>query len=646
MKTDHSSFENEWGHGRMVLVPFRNREGQPFCFGASMSVEDLSAAQTSWLVRTVALGSGAAGLGLLGALALARLVTKPVTRLTSAAEEISHGDLGEPVHVDGPLEIENLGRALDGMRLAIGENINALRTSESEQRRLLHNLSAGVVIHDAEGRISYANPVAAQLLAVEGEQLAGRTVTDGHWTFLDDDGAPIPNAHFPVAQVFAKGTAVTDQVVGIQAGEKVETTWVVLNAFPEVEPDDSIRRVVATLVDVTPLKRLEKQLVQAQKMEAVGQLAGGVAHDFNNILQAIGGYTELAMADLDSESKPRKLMDEVAKASERAGRLVDQLLAFSRRQILEPGYLDLNEVTKGILDMLKRLIGEHIQLDFIPGHHLGTVHADQTMMEQVLINLCVNARDAMPEGGRLIIETENVRFDREYCTRNLWARPGRYVLVSVTDTGCGMDAATVDRIFEPFFTTKGAGAGTGLGLSTVYGVVRQHEGMARVYSEVDKGTTFKIYLPAVERPAQAVGSKISAPPPGGDETILVAEDDRSLAELAKQTLERAGYRVLAATDGRSAVEIFRENAAEVRLLLLDVVMPGLGGVQVYEKILSEHGPVPALFASGYSQNAIHRNFVLQEGMRLIRKPYHGTELLRRVRDILDEDREEKAHNQE
>jgi len=251
------------------------------------------------------------------------------------------------------------------------------------------------------------------------------------------------------------------------------------------------------------------------------------------------------------------------------------------------------------------------------------------------VNLCVNARDAMPKGGKLTIETENVGIDDEYCQQNLWAHPGRYVLITVTDTGCGMDAATMEHIFEPFFTTKGTGKGTGLGLSTVYGIIRQHEGMVRVYSELNKGTTFKVYLPAFERPADTVGSKIEGLPPGGTETILVAEDDESLRDLACRTLEHAGYRVIAAADGAEALELFEKNEKAIQFLLLDVVMPEKGGREVFDGVRGKRPGIPALFASGYSENAIHTNFVLEKGMKLIRKPYNANELLRRVREMLD-----------
>jgi PAS domain S-box-containing protein len=429
----------------------------------------------------------------------------------------------------------------------------------------------------------------------------------------------------------------TGQPVGFTYEHKTPTEdkWfaVLISYLGQSEQDRP--RFTYAINDITSVKRLEAQLLQAQKMEAIGQLAGGIAHDFNNILQAINGFTEMAQEDLEAGHAAQQSLSEIAKAGARAAKLVGQLLAFSRRQVMEPANLDLNEVVGNLIGMLERVIGEHIRLDFIPGHHLGTIRADRTMMEQMLLNLCVNARDAMPQGGRLTIETENIVFDTEYFAHNLWARPGRYILISITDTGCGMESTILEHIFEPFFSTKGPGKGTGLGLSTVYGIVRQHEGMVRAYSEVGKGTTFKVYLPVVERPADAVGTKIESLPLGGNETILVAEDDDGVRELARETLTRAGYTVLLAKDGPAALALFKEHAAQIKLLLLDVVMPELGGREVFDQIHAEHPALPALFASGYSENAIHTNFVLQEGMKLIRKPYDTSALLRAIRTALD-----------
>ncbi|MCC6145544.1 MAG: transporter substrate-binding domain-containing protein [Candidatus Hydrogenedentes bacterium] len=380
---------------------------------------------------------------------------------------------------------------------------------------------------------------------------------------------------------------------------------------------------------------LQSQLLQSQKMEAVGQLAGGVAHDFNNILQAIMGHAQILLEEVPDQGDWRSSLQEILQGSERAANLTRQLLAFSRRQIMRPEVLDINDLTQAFLKMIRRVIGEDIQLEWLPGVRVGAVYGDRGMLEQVLMNLCVNARDAMPEGGRLMIETHNVRVDSEYCSTHAWAKPGRYTLWTITDTGCGIEETDLEHIFEPFFTTKAEGKGTGLGLATAYGIVKQHEGMIRAYSEVGQGTTFKVYLPICERQAEAVGTLVEGPVRGGRETILLAEDDEMVRALAQTVLVRGGYEVITAKDGEEAVEQFMEHRDAIALLLLDVVMPRLGGRGALDRIREISPEVPVLFSSGYSENAVHTNFVLHEDLELIQKPYSPADLLRAVRRMLD-----------
>ncbi|MFQ5795878.1 MAG: response regulator [Candidatus Bipolaricaulia bacterium] len=380
---------------------------------------------------------------------------------------------------------------------------------------------------------------------------------------------------------------------------------------------------------------LEAQLRQAQKMEAIGQLAGGVAHDFNNLLQAILGYTQLAMDGFSPEEKRYKDLEQVHKAAKRATALTRQLLAFGRRQVLQPVDLDLNQVIADLVKMLHRVIGEHIELNVIPGYDLDTVHVDPGQIEQMLVNLCINARDAMPNGGKLIIETENVLINSAYLETHPWAKPGRHILLTLTDTGDGMPPEILEHIFEPFFTTKEEGEGTGLGLSMVYGIVKQHNGYIDVYSKPRQGTTFKIYLPAVECPAETGGENIAVLPSGGLETILIAEDEEIVRDLTVRVLEQAGYAVLTVTDGEEAVNVFEANADTIALALLDVVMPKRSGREVYDRIRVIKPEVRVLFSSGYSAH-IRPDFVLEGGLQLIQKPYSSDELLRKVREILDE----------
>jgi PAS domain S-box-containing protein len=389
-------------------------------------------------------------------------------------------------------------------------------------------------------------------------------------------------------------------------------------------------------------KQLEDQLRQSQKMEAVGQLAGGIAHDFNNLLQVILGNMSILQSSSPAETADGEMLEEVRKAAQRAAELTRQLLAFSRRQIIQPTDLDMNDLVQSALKMLRRVIGEHIELRFMPGLNLATIHADKGQMEQILMNLCVNARDAMPAGGVLTIETENVEIGDAYYGEHPWSLKGEYVLLAVTDTGHGMDEATRTQIFEPFFTTKNIGEGTGLGLATVYGIVKQHGGSINVYSEPGKGTIFKIYLPTVKRPAESITIKPEKCVKGGTETILVAEDEDMVRKLVVRILENAGYRVLSARDGDDALRLYEEYADEIDMILLDVMMPKLGGREVMDRIQARRPQMPVLFSSGYSQNAVHTGFVISEGLRLISKPYSDTDLLMAVRETLDTPRNGKA----
>ncbi|OPY90748.1 MAG: Blue-light-activated protein [Syntrophus sp. PtaU1.Bin208] len=392
---------------------------------------------------------------------------------------------------------------------------------------------------------------------------------------------------------------------------------------------------IVVVQDVSDRKALEEQLRQAQKMEAIGQLAGGVAHDFNNMLQAILGYTNIILSSLGPEDRHYGKLMEVEKAGEKAAALTRQLLAFSRRQVLQLRPLDLNQVIEDLMKMLRRLIGENIELNIHADSALGKVNADRSQMEQVVINLCVNARDAMPDGGRLSIVTQNIRLDDDDCTKYDLEKPGRYVRLSVTDSGFGMEPETKSKIFEPFFTTKEKWRGTGLGLATVYGIVRQHDGMIQVDSELGKGSRFDVYLPVIESVEEAPLLEGQPPPRGGHETVLMAEDDAPLRFLTEEILKLAGYRVLVAVDGEDALRIYREHGQAVDLLLLDVIMPKKGGRWVYDEIRAVHPGIRCLFMSGYSEDAVHTNFILDHGLKLIQKPFKSMDLLRMLRQELD-----------
>ena len=385
------------------------------------------------------------------------------------------------------------------------------------------------------------------------------------------------------------------------------------------------------------LRREQEQLRQAQRLEALGQLAGGVAHDFNNLLTVITGFTELVLARLGSVDPPRSYLEEITKAGNRASALTRQLLAFSRRQALAPEVIDLNAVVADTEKMLRRVIGEDIELRLALDPELWRVLADRSQLDQILVNLAVNARDAMPRGGRLTIETANVELDLAYTDRHPPVRPGPYVRLTVSDTGCGMDAATQARIFEPFFTTKPPGEGTGLGLATVYGIVKQAEGYTWVYSEPGLGTTFKIYLPRAQVDVATTSTAPARPAAaaGGTETILVVEDEDQIRTLVRGVLRASGYTVLEARHGEEAVRLGEERPEPIHLLLADVVMPGMHGPELAERLVARHPGLKVLYMSGYTDQAVVERGVLQAGAPFLQKPFTPAVLRRKVRELLD-----------
>jgi len=394
--------------------------------------------------------------------------------------------------------------------------------------------------------------------------------------------------------------------------------------------------VFGSWVDITERKALEMQLLQAQKMEAVGQLAGGVAHDFNNVLTAIAGYAELLREDLPSEDARRGDAEEIIRATERAAALTRQLLAFSRRQVLAPRVLDLNTVVASVDNMLRRLIAADVELRTALAPELGAVRADPGQLEQVIMNLVVNARDAMPRGGKLTIETANAELDESYALEHPAVMAGPYVMLAVSDSGVGMDAVTQARIFEPFFTTKEKGKGTGLGLATVYGIVKQSGGNIWLYSEPGRGTTFKIYLPRVDQPIELPAPTPAArETPRGTETVLLVEDDEAVRALARKMLAAHGYTVLAAPSGANALELAASHAGPIHLLVTDVVLPGISGRELAARFESVRPGLKVLYTSGYTDEAVVHHGVLDAGIAFLQKPFTSGALARKVRETLD-----------
>lgn len=503
----------------------------------------------------------------------------------------------------------------------------ALVESEHRFRTVFDMAPLAIILVGPDGRYRDANQTACQQLGRTLEEVIGCRNED---VFEYEDPT---HAAAAKKKIWALGRLENEETSIIRRVDNARLRILYSARALEVAGETVLVTVVA---DITEQRRLEEQLRQAHKMEAIGQLAGGMAHDFNNILQAILGYTDMVLNGMSPDNKHYAALTQVFRAGERAAALTRQLLAFSRRQVLQLAPVDLNRVVEELMRMVRRLIGEHIDLVVMPGHELRTVNADKGQLEQVLLNLCVNARDAMPDGGRLTIETRNVDVDEAFCAAHEWAKPGHHVLLSVSDTGTGMDEETRLQVFEPFFTTKETGKGTGLGLATVYGIVRQHDGMIHVYSEPGKGTRFGIYLPAGEQPiVPAEPAPDGSAIPGGSETVLLAEDNEQTRLLTEQILREAGYRVLVAADGEEALALYAANGSDIDLLLLDVVMPKRGGRAVLDEVRLGNSQAKCLFVSGYSDDAVHTNFILDAGLHLVQKPYSRSEILRAVRRTLD-----------
>ena len=477
----------------------------------------------------------------------------------------------------------------------------------------------------AEGRYVDANDAFLQMLNYQRHDLIGRTAGELNLWFEPEDRSRMLRQLDDSS--IAKGLFTRFRT---SSGEIRD-----VNVSAELIDVDGAPCVLAVTQDVTEAKRLENQFRQSQRMGAVGRMAGGVAHDFNNILTVIMGYSEMTLHQLGSANPMAKNLSEIKRAAERAATLTRQLLAFSRQQVLYPRVLDLNSVVNNLNQMLRRVIGEDILLSFYPGDPLGCIKADLGQIEQVLMNLMVNARDAMPTGGTIAVSTSMVELDDAYVDSHFPVRPGRYILLTVSDTGCGMDDKTLSHIFEPFFTTKRPGQGTGLGLSTVYGIVKQSDGYIWVYSELAKGTTFKLYFPLYEEGAPASEDRsVEVQPVRGTETILVVEDDGSLRKLTVALLQDSGYRVLEADNGQSAIDLVENSAASFDLLLTDVLMPAMSGVELSARLRKTQPGLKVLLMTGYAGDLIALYRGGESELALIEKPFTRHGLLSKIRSVL------------
>jgi len=527
------------------------------------------------------------------------------------------------------LEKGNLRRLMPVIRRELREfgERRARRESEASYSALVQQAPLGIYRSTPVGRFVSANAALVRMLgySTADELLALDMARD---VYADPDER----------RRLVEHDTYTDKVY-----DELEATWkkqdgtrirVQLSVRASRDTDGRVEFYEAFVRDITTQRQLEAQLAQSQKMEAIGRLAGGVAHDFNNLLTVILSYSELLLEDLPQGSATREDIGQIRKAAQGASELTRQLLAFSRQQVLQPKVVDPNAAVTGIERLLGRVLREDIQLSCTLAPDAGTVRVDPGQLEQVLMNLAVNARDAMPQGGQLTIETANVDLDETYMQAHPLAAAGRYVMLAVTDTGMGMDAATQARIFEPFFTTKEVGKGTGLGLATVQGIVQQSGGFIWVYSEPNHGTCFKIYLPRVD---ELVSADVNVPleRTRGTETVLVVEDVAAVRAVARKMLERYGYRVLDAADGEAAVRIADGSGEQIHLLLTDVVMPNLNGRDLAALFAQTRPTTKVLFISGYTDDAIVRHGILEEGLAYLQKPFTPVSLARKVRAVLD-----------
>ncbi len=505
----------------------------------------------------------------------------------------------------------------------------ALRRNEQRFRALVEHSWEAIALFAGDGTILYGSPATTRLLGYEIPELVGRNAFE----FVHPDDQPAALARLTDAMGQPRGHVQVAARVRHKNG-----SWRYMEGiFTNLLDDPNVEAVVNNYRDVTEQRSLEQQVIQAQKMEAVGRLAGGVAHDFNNILTAITGYTDLLLADLPPDDPLREDVNEIHRAAQRAAALTQQLLAFSRRQVMQPSVLALNALVADIEKLLKRLLGEDITLETALDPAAGHVRADPSQLQQVLMNLAVNARDAMPRGGRITIETGDVQLDEAYAAEHRGVSPGRYALLAVSDTGTGMTEDVRSHLFEPFFTTKEMGKGTGLGLATVYGIVKQSGGHIWVYSEVGQGTSMKIYLPRVDAPIEPVErpARPARRRAGGSETILLVEDETAVRGVARQLLERQGYTVLEASNGHAALALCEERQAGIDLLLTDVVMPGMSGRELADRLAPRYPRLRVLFMSGYTDDAIVRHGMLQPGLHYVQKPFRTEALLDKIREVLD-----------
>ncbi len=590
-------------------------------------------------------------------------VAKPITALEEGARIIGSGNLNHKIGTDAKNEIGHLSRAFDKMAMDLKETTTSIgelnkeiverkkvekevQESNEKFKQIVQGNSIPTFIIDKNHIIKNWNNACVKLTGLSESKMVG---TKKHWiSFYPEekqvlavlilDGATEKEIDEYYEVKIDKSTLIEGAYEGERffpdLGEKGR--WLFVTATPLRDQNKNIIAVIETLQDITERKSTERQLQQAQKMESVGRLAGGVAHDYNNALSVIMGFTEITMTKMDPAGPMYANLNEVLKAARRARDITRQLLAFARKQTISPKVLDLNGTIDSMLKMLRHLIGEDIDLAWLPATGLWPIKMDPSQIDQILANLCVNARDAIDGVGKITVETDGVVFDAAYCADHVGFVPGEFVMLSLSDNGCGMNKEILDNIFEPFFTTKDVDKGTGLGLAMVYGIVKQNNGFINVYSEPDKGTTIKIYLPRHEgKAAEIQGENTEKIPQGQGETILVVEDDLSILNLTKKILDGLGYIVLIAATPDEAMDVAREHSGRIHLVVTDVIMPEMNGRELSELLKSIYPDLNCIFMSGYTTNAIVHHGVLDEGTHFVQKPFSKNDLATIVRKVLD-----------
>jgi len=573
-----------------------------------------------------------------GVIGISILITRSIHELASGVEELEHGKWGRSLRVFSRDELGKLTESFNKMSRTIMEQQGEVSKYTRQLQTLSDNAPFGMVMIDKDGIFKYINPKFRELFGYDLND-----VPNGKTWFRK--AYPDPTYRHHVISTWM------NDLEGFSSGEKRPRTFTVtckggaekiINFIPvQLETGENLM----ACEDITEIRRageekavLQEQLRHSQKMEAIGRLAGGIAHDFNNLLTVIKGYSQLSSFELKEGDPLRVNIDEIQNAAERAASLTRQLLAFGRRQVMEMKVLDLNTLLRDLERMLRRVIGEDIEMVIQLAEDLGRVRADVGQIEQVIMNLAVNAKDAMPSGGKLTIETANVELEESYARSHVDVKHGHYVMFSVSDTGVGMTPEVRERIFEPFFTTKEQGKGTGLGLSTTYGIVKQSEGHVWVYSAQGKGTTFNIYLPRVNEPLEEIRKEVLKEElPRGNETILIVEDEEEVRKLAGKILEKQGYRILETFNGDDALVACERRKSPIQLMLADIVMPGISGSELAKLLKPLYPEIKILYMSGHTDNDIVRQEVLEKGVNYIQKPFTMEGLAIKVREVLDKD---------